>query len=619
MLKVIDPTDRSIRKFTVYKQFTVTQADSGSFTFGLECISGSVFDFNVASAPSRSYTITSAPYSQSFFKEPLYYQVKKMYYSDLENQYATFGSNDTVTAKRELGNKVNIITIPQNLFGEQIKPNSIKLTDNSTAITFDIRDDGYGNLYDWAYSSSYAAGTPNAAGSGSQIGNVFYSHGILAITNSGSYNQVGLGEGTDGFEVDFQSTHTIYEHEYNCIVGENEFNRSINISATLGYSGSITVLEGSTNASNLFAPGNAPDSQQLDPSLNELNLAGFYSQSKGYAPEYVLSRKSSNYNTFVQDTDLTDPFGTFRNPVFKSTDLLVIGNHIGYDINTLYKNKTYTYSIYLKWSGSGARQEIFEFDIANIGINGTSPGLFTTYVNGVQFTGSLESRMTTDWKRFHITAKHISDKKYHFTSVGNWFDGTIAAFTAVDTTPSVNQVVFFSNQSQITPGSGYTWTWSVSGGTYAFVSASDANTEDPYIKFTESSIYTISLLASDPISGDDTLQKVGYINTTGNSANDWDGTENHYNTFRTFLWSCPQVELGSKLTKFVNDVPVKIIQPPITEYQLIGQVTHSDWAPYITTIGLYNDFNQLVAIGKLSRPIRNDPELTYNLVVRFDT
>ena len=31
--------------------------------------------------------------------------------------------------------------------------------------------------------------------------------------------------------------------------------------------------------------------------------------------------------------------------------------------------------------------------------------------------------------------------------------------------------------------------------------------------------------------------------------------------------------------------------------------------PYVTTIGLYNDNNDLLAVGKLSHPIKNDPEL----------
>ena len=46
--------------------------------------------------------------------------------------------------------------------------------------------------------------------------------------------------------------------------------------------------------------------------------------------------------------------------------------------------------------------------------------------------------------------------------------------------------------------------------------------------------------------------------------------------------------------------------------------THSMFAPYVTTIGLYNDHNDLLAIAKTTRPVRNDPELALNFIVRFD-
>ena len=45
----------------------------------------------------------------------------------------------------------------------------------------------------------------------------------------------------------------------------------------------------------------------------------------------------------------------------------------------------------------------------------------------------------------------------------------------------------------------------------------------------------------------------------------------------------------------------------------------SDFATYVTTIGLYNDKNELLAIGKTAKPIRNDKELAMTFVVRFDT
>ena len=60
-----------------------------------------------------------------------------------------------------------------------------------------------------------------------------------------------------------------------------------------------------------------------------------------------------------------------------------------------------------------------------------------------------------------------------------------------------------------------------------------------------------------------------------------------------------------------------------TEYEigtkLIGEATHSEFATYVSTIGLYNDQDELLAIGKTAKPIKNDKELALTFVVRFDT
>ena len=46
--------------------------------------------------------------------------------------------------------------------------------------------------------------------------------------------------------------------------------------------------------------------------------------------------------------------------------------------------------------------------------------------------------------------------------------------------------------------------------------------------------------------------------------------------------------------------------------------TGSSFEPYITTIGLYNDDYQLVAIGKLAKPLPNNKDIAYTFSVRFD-
>ena len=276
MFKDISSADRSIKEFKTYKQFTFTHSDSGSWVFGLEGISGSFHNFLTGSAASQSFGVYNSDSKSlgktwdtwyscgTFFKLPLYYQIRNSYY-----QYDTIPNPKSTTTRfpiysagnwsrkhphgredwgsivpRELHDTVNVITIPQEYFGEEIKPYSVKILDDSSEVTIDLRDDGHGQLYDYAYSSSFAAGTPDGDGSGSCIGNVFYEHGIVTITNTGSrYTSVGLGTGGDGWSVRFQATKTAYEYQYLCNVGEYQFTGTTNPSVVTGRSGSIYIPE----------------------------------------------------------------------------------------------------------------------------------------------------------------------------------------------------------------------------------------------------------------------------------------------------------------------------------------------------------------------------------------
>ena len=40
--------------------------------------------------------------------------------------------------------------------------------------------------------------------------------------------------------------------------------------------------------------------------------------------------------------------------------------------------------------------------------------------------------------------------------------------------------------------------------------------------------------------------------------------------------------------------------------------------PYITSVGLYNDNNELLAIGKLAQPIQKRNDIDTNIIVRWD-
>lgn len=55
-----------------------------------------------------------------------------------------------------------------------------------------------------------------------------------------------------------------------------------------------------------------------------------------------------------------------------------------------------------------------------------------------------------------------------------------------------------------------------------------------------------------------------------------------------------------------------------TNGQVNANVTGSDFNPYITTVGLYNDANELIAVGKVGQPIPKSANTEMTFVIKLD-
>ena len=80
--------------------------------------------------------------------------------------------------------------------------------------------------------------------------------------------------------------------------------------------------------------------------------------------------------------------------------------------------------------------------------------------------------------------------------------------------------------------------------------------------------------------------------------------------------------------KFIKDKSHPIISSidnisggTFDDYEVSGSTdqTGSYLAPFITTIGLYDDDNNMVVVAKLPKPIKSLPDYPVNFIVRFDT
>ena len=255
--KSLEPENKSITSFEVHKTFTLTEADSGSGIYSIPLIKGTDSNlYNFSTSTATSTTISS----NTFYRTPTWYSINTLYYRDIKQMRGyidlirgvptnSVGIQDYTYSRpvvrsevngsvekfkltrpftRQLHDTANVISIPQELYGESIEPHSFRLTDDATTSTIILQDDGRGNLFDVAHSSSYASHVPDNNNSGSVVGNIFYSDGLVVITQ------------------------TIYEREYVCVADENEFQHSTNKSLKVGQSGSISTAPLSPSSSIYF-------------------------------------------------------------------------------------------------------------------------------------------------------------------------------------------------------------------------------------------------------------------------------------------------------------------------------------------------------------------------------
>jgi hypothetical protein len=285
MLKRIPKSDITIRPFKAYKQWqfssgssevSVFQATEGNYTAtATSSANGLTFYQNnlYGQLKAQFYNgVQDNPFKRNGYKTNIYYD------NPLEDE-------------RFLSGSAKVISIPQKYIGDGIKPNSVKLTvkDSVTGETFKYVDDGYSNigfnyvdvlvvsLLDFesgkfnfknyytqtAYSTSVLNKTWDME-NGAQItltyqgtdytttfyswdsnatpslmyvrnlpfldspagdlpaGNVFYNQGLIVLTKN---SQALLNT---SWSLSYNSTETIYEHEYLLVVNEDEFNISTN-------------------------------------------------------------------------------------------------------------------------------------------------------------------------------------------------------------------------------------------------------------------------------------------------------------------------------------------------------------------------------------------------------
>jgi len=80
----------------------------------------------------------------------------------------------------------------------------------------------------------------------------------------------------------------------------------------------------------------------------------------------------------------------------------------------------------------------------------------------------------------------------------------------------------------------------------------------------------------------------------------------------------PSALTSSLKTAYYNDGEIYISSSAYANGALNDNLTGSYFQPYITTVGLYNDANELIAVGKLGQPIPKSANTDMTFIVKID-
>jgi hypothetical protein len=214
MFKQFTDDNTNIYEFVSNKTYTLNQSEVTRYAF----VSGSSDE-----TLSRNYNfarinlyLSGSDYSQGYKRYNTYPTAGNRFNQDqmFFNKFYVSGS---------------VISIPQNEFGDKIKPGTFTLTDNSTNTQIKIVDDLNGNLY--APLATHSQSVSSLSSSANYVGNIFYELGVFTIVETGSYDGTNnYSEVTSGnFKVNYKGVHEISTYEYVCTALPNELNQTQNV------------------------------------------------------------------------------------------------------------------------------------------------------------------------------------------------------------------------------------------------------------------------------------------------------------------------------------------------------------------------------------------------------
>ncbi len=508
----------------------------------------------------------------------IWYSLNHLYYKRAGRPYETFGYADPQAIERTIFNEASVISIPQKKFGETIKPGSVKLRFKNTqlnTITMSLYDDGKGNLIDSALSASVA-------------GEIVYL-GFNSSTYSKIYSDSAYNSGS--LSTELNTRNEVINIYVDTLIPEYIVS-SKNVTITPNPLLSIGATKWG-NAATFAGAGYI----RL-PNREDVN----FKQSQDYAVSFWANMATTGSGTVSLLTKRTTGTGTVLAIQGPKTATYTTGD-VNYNISQYPFDITYNINsqqIFAKQSTGGDTISLSSYltptSSAHILINKTG-SRFELYVNGTLADAGNTPSLGNIYNEADIFIGSLGIDKDGNAVNGMYGDiDEFFIFNKGLTQREITQLSYTGSENLMT-----------------------TNTNAVGNVFYEHGM----IVLSDPRPKYGTAQYrlfndrvYNYISAVTQSAY-IDDFYLEYNSTVTLYEHEYICKLKEDEFNFTSNPTIRLDNNPESDVPK-AITSNSEFAPYITAIGLYNSFGELVAIGKLGTPIKKRDNVDLNLIVRFD-
>ena len=586
VFKKINDQDKTITPFKVHRSWSYTNTASLEID-GIRRLAAikpnpAVYSGNKVTldswqtqADSASLLINTTLDSEASM---VWYSLNHLYYKRAGKPFETFGYSDPAAIERTIFDEASVISIPQTKFGESIQPGSVILNfyNNVSNTSMSFVDDGNGNLIDTELSSS--------------ISNELLYLGFNAMTYSPFWESNPIADPINGWWYrtayatgSIQNDTTIQDLE---VTGHN----ILIVPADKGYGviGKYAAFPyGNTVLFNSGSYIRMSNNDTLNFKRSEDFAIGMWighdSTIGAPATSSILTKRTTAKKNI-----------TTRKGVNQLVDYNLPISQYPYDIRIL-DGTTLECRTSDGSTTTSITSDLPPYDVNHILLQKTG-SVFELYVNG-----TLQSAASISNENFH------NEADIFIGSTGLTNNG----YASEGFNGSIDEVIMFSkglNQSEIDQlslmNSLNLMTTNTNAVGNVFYEHGMVVLSDPRTKYTSGSFR----LFNDALYNYKTLaQQPGCIQ-------DFYFEYNSTVTLYEHEYVC-----RAKEDEF-NFTSNSTIRQNNDENSEVPKdfVANENFAPYITTVGLYDKHGRLLAIGKLGTPIHKRDDVDLNLIVKFD-